>query len=267
MNAKSKQTNSKSAARQTSTGGNSLAGAVMGGVLGNAFKGPTGAFVGTLGGAVAGSLPIVDAIRAIYGTARDINGFIDEQIDAMKSSSKEAIQVCGKVLEGVKFGFGIGYLTSTVVIATGHFLLGNISLATAVTVNSATLTNPIAMTCGAIGAIYFGWTALDERERQEILERIVTEFRIGVELVKSIINFVLEKMKIWTSSETIEDLKNFVKESAEKFGKSLSEITRKLKDKIFDTIGYVREKAEDVGDFVKENVIDPVRDKIEKKES
>gem|GEM_PF-6721169 len=267
MTAKSDRSSTRNTSRSSTTGGNALAGAFIGGVLGNAFNGPSGAFVGTLGGAVAGGLPIVDAIRSIYGTVKDINEFIDEQIDTMKLSSKEAIQVCGKVLEGVKFGFGIGYLTSTVVIATGHFLLGNISLAAAHTITSATLTNPVAMTCGAIGAIYFGWSALDERERGEIIERVAEEFRIGVELVKSIISFVLEKMKVLTSSETIEDLKNFVREAAEKFGKSLSEITRKLKDKVFDTASYVREKAEEVGDFVKEKVIDPMRERFDRKES
>ena len=39
--------------------------------------------------------PIVEAIRLLYGTAKTINDFIDEQIDVMKSSAKEAVQGIG----------------------------------------------------------------------------------------------------------------------------------------------------------------------------
>jgi hypothetical protein len=250
-----------------STGAKALAGATVGAVAGAAVSGPAGAIIGGVGGGLLASLPIVEAIRLMYGTAKDINGFIDDQIEGLKTSAKESVQVCGKILEGVKNGFGIGYISSAVTIAAGHLMLGNVGLATATAISSATFTNPLAMTCGAIGAIYFGWGALDTVEKNAIIERLVADFKIGVELVKAIVNFVVDKMKAWTSSDTLEELKNFVKESAASFGKSLSEITRNVKDRIFDTASYVKEKAEDVGDFVKENVIDPVRNKFDKKDT
>jgi hypothetical protein len=91
------------------------------------------------------------------------------------------------------------------------------------------------------------------------------EFGIGVELIKAIINFVITKTKVLMSSDALADIKVLVQESAKKFGKTLSEITRNLKDKVFDTAEYVKDKAEDMSEFVKENVIDPIKNKIDKK--
>lgn len=214
--------------------------------------------------------PIVEAIRFLYGTAKTINDFIDEQIDSMKSSAKEAVQVCGKILEGVKYGFGIGYMTSIVTITVGHLLMGNPLSAGGALLGGVTgvaaFTNPIAMTCAAIGAIYYGWNALDEHEKEAIIERVVADFKIGVELIKAIINYVITKTKELMSSDALADIKGYVQESAKKFGKTLSDVTRNLKDKMFDTAEYVKDKAEDVGDFVKEKVIDPIKEKIDKKD-
>jgi hypothetical protein len=208
--------------------------------------------------------PIIEAIRLIYGTAKTINEFIDEQIESMKSSARESVQVCGKILEGIKYGFGIGYVTSIVAMTIGHLLMGNPLNAGATLLTGATITNPIAMTCAAIGAIYFGWSALDEYEKELIIERVMKEFGIGVELIKAIINFVITKTKVLMSSDALADIKVLVQESAKKFGKTLSEITRNLKDKVFDTAEYVKDKAEDMSEFVKENVIDPIKNKIDK---
>jgi hypothetical protein len=213
--------------------------------------------------------PIVEAIRLLYGTAKTINEFIDEQIDSMKSSAKEAVQVCGKILEGVKYGFGIGYATSIVAITVGHLLMGNPLSAGGTLISGvsgvAVFTNPIAMTCAAIGAIYYGWNALDEHEKEAIIERVVNDFKIGVELIKAIINYVITKTKELMSSDALADIKSFVQESAKTFGKTLSEITRNLKDKVVDTAEYMKDKASDVADFVKENAIDPIKEKLDKK--
>jgi hypothetical protein len=143
--------------------------------------------------------------------------------------------------------------------------MGNPLSAGGTLLSGATLTNPIAMTCAAIGAIYYGWNALDEHEKEAIIERVVADFKIGVELIKAIINYVITKTKELMSSDALADIKSFVQESAKTFGKTLSEITRNLKDKVFDTAEYVKDKAEDVSDFVKEKVIDPIKEKIDKK--
>jgi len=213
--------------------------------------------------------PIVEAIRVLYGTAKTINEFIDEQIDSMKSSAKEAVQVCGKILEGTKYGFGIGYATSIVAITVGHLLMGNplsaVGTIASGTTGIAVFTNPIAMTCASIGAIFYGWNALDEHEKEAIFERVVNDFKIGVELIKAIINYVITKTKELMSSDALADIKVYVQESVKKFGKTLSDVTRNLKDKVVDTAEYMKDKAGNVADFVKENAIDPIKEKLDKK--
>ncbi len=219
---------------------------------------------------------IVDVIRALYGTIKPINEFIDEQIATMAASPKESIQICGRILGGVKAGFGLGYVTSTVTIAIGHFLMGNTLQAAVVLGSSAVFSNPIAMTCAAIGAIYCGWHALEKHEKETIIEKIMVSFEMGAELVKAIINYVLTEAKALMNPEVLLEIKALIKESAKKFGKSLGEVTKSLKDKASDTAeyvsdkvsntaGYVADKAGDVADFVKEKAIHPVQEKLSKK--
>jgi hypothetical protein len=100
---------------------------------------------------------ITTAIRGIYGIAGDLNDFLDRHLADLEASDNPTVARTGRVMMAVKSGFGIGYITSVVVIATGQLLLGNTLAAGAKVLTAATLTNPIAMTCAAIGAIYYGW--------------------------------------------------------------------------------------------------------------
>ena len=138
---------------------------------------------------MAGSHPalsvIAQAIKALYGAAEDINEFLDKHIVEMKDSENPTIARTGRVLEMAKYGFGIGYITPVIVIAVGQLLLGNPLSAAVTVVTAATFTNPIAMTCAAIGAIYYGWGALTEVERSEILEKLSNGLEVGIELIKS----------------------------------------------------------------------------------
>ena len=118
--------------------------------------------------------------------AVEINEYLDKHIADMKGSENPTISRTGRVLEMAKFGFGIGYITSVVVIAAGQLLLGNPLVAINKVVASATLSNPIAMTCGAIGAVYYGWGALSDIERNEILDKLSRGLDVGIELIKSI---------------------------------------------------------------------------------
>ena len=47
------------------------------------------------------------------------------------------------------------------------------------------------MTCAAVGAILYGWNALSEQERNDILDRLSRGLEIGIELIKSIVIFVI----------------------------------------------------------------------------
>ena len=107
-----------------------------------------------MAGAGLGLSAIAQAIKALYGMAVEINDFLDKHIEEMKGSDNPTISRTGRVLEMAKYGFGIGYISSVTIIAVGQLLLGNTLGAVTTVASAAVLSNPIAMTCAAIGAIY-----------------------------------------------------------------------------------------------------------------
>jgi hypothetical protein len=186
---------------------------------------------------------MVTAIRALYGIAYGINDFLDKHIGDMKGSDNPTIARTGRVLEAAKFGFGMGYISSVVIIAAGQMLLGNTLAAIGTAMTAATLTNPIAMTCAAIGAVYYGWNALSDRERNEMLERLSRGLTIGVELVKSVVRFVIEKTNELLSPKNIEEIKKYIGSAAAVFGRTLGDVTHRISDVVADTFDVVKEKA------------------------
>lgn len=74
---------------------------------------------------IASLSPFALAIKSLYGVASELNTFIDDHIDSMKSSANTTISRTGAVLEGAKFGFGLGYMSSVIIISGGQLLLGN----------------------------------------------------------------------------------------------------------------------------------------------
>lgn len=187
--------------------------------------------------------PISLAIKALYDIASDLNEWLDDHIEAMKRHENPTISRTGKVLEGAKFGFGVGYIAPVTVIAVGQYLLGNTFAAIATIASAATLTNPIAMTCAAIGAIYYGWNALSDQERNDILDKISAGMEIGIELVRSIVNFVTAKAKELLSSRQLAEIKEFIRSAAAAFGKKLGDVTRAVSDKVADATLSAREVA------------------------
>ena len=71
---------------------------------------------------------MVLAIKTLYGIAGAINEFIDDHIEKLKASDNPLIASTGRVLEGAKYGFGVGYVSSVAIIAVGQVLLGNFRL-------------------------------------------------------------------------------------------------------------------------------------------
>jgi hypothetical protein len=199
---------------------------------------------------------IIAAIRSIYHIAGDINAFMDEHIEKMKLSENLTISRTGRVLEGAKLGFGIGYTVPITIIALGQLLLG-FGVKDAVTTlgSAAFLSNPIAMTCAAIGAVYYGWNALSEQEKVETIESLRNDLDVGAELIKSIVQFVISKTNELLSSENLKELKEFISEAAHIFGKTLSEITGAIRDRIKDAYYAATTVAEGTGDLVKEHTV------------
>ena len=187
--------------------------------------------------------PIATAISVLYGFVQTIDQGIDQLLDKMKQSANSTVSRTANIIEGAKYGFGIGYVTPVIVIAVGQLILGN-PLSAVITVgNAAMMVNPIAMTCGAIGAIYYGWQALDDEEKNAILNRLMEAFEVGAELIKAIIGFVLTKSKELLSADNFSEVKRFVTEAASAFGNTLSDVTKAIKDTVFDTYETVSTKA------------------------
>ena len=113
--------------------------------------------------------------------------------------------------------------------------------------NSLLVFNPVAMTCGAIGAIVYGWSALSTKEQDAILQQIQDGLEIGVELIKSLIQFVIVKIKSLLDTKYLEELKDFIASQAQNFGKTLSDVTRATSDKISETVNKTIEAGKDVG--------------------
>lgn len=201
---------------------------------------------------IASLNPITAAIAALYSVASGINDFINSHIEVLKKSENPTIASTGRVLEAAKFGFGLGYLSSVAIMAVGQLILGNNLVFGAGSVAStlssaAVLSNPIAMTCGAVGAIYYGWNALTREEQDAILHRISIGLEIGVELIKSLISFVVRKSKELLDSKHLTEFKVFVGAQAQRFGKNLSDVTRLAGDKFNDLLDWSKSAAQEVG--------------------
>ena len=184
--------------------------------------------------------PIAMAIKSLYGATKALDAYLDDLLESMKRSANKTIAQAGKVIEAAKYGFGIGYVVSVAVIAIGQMILGNPLTAVATVVTSPV--NPAAMTCAAIGAIYYGWNALTDAERSDIVGKLSSSLEVGVELLNAIVAFVIKKAKEVCNSESLAERKYFIADAAHRFGRSLSDVTNSVKDKTLGAIDFVAEK-------------------------
>jgi len=185
------------------------------------------------------------ALAGIYGvvsTVEQVNSFFNEHIERLKASDNKIIASTGRVLEGAKFGFGLGYAGSIAILAAGQLLLGNTLAAVAVVGGAVTMTNPIAMTCAAVGAVYYGWAALTEQERSAIVDRLAEGLEMGTELIRSLISFAIRTTTELLSSKQLQEFKTFIANQAAQFGKSLYDVTHQMAD-------FVKGTAIKVGDL------------------
>jgi ElaB/YqjD/DUF883 family membrane-anchored ribosome-binding protein len=216
-------------------------------------------------GAMTASSLILDSIKGLYGITKSFNDFIKDHIKEMQDSENHTVSRTGKVLKSAKQGFGIGFITPVIVIATGQLILGN-PLSAAATIVTAPL-NPIAMTCAAVGAIYYGWSVLSDQEKNEILEKLSKGLEIGTEMIKSVIRFVTEKTKELLSPENLNEIKKFISNAASVFGKTLADVTNAIIDRVVDGFDIVKKKTGEAikktGDVLSENY-DVIKEQGEK---
>ena len=199
--------------------------------------------------------PISAAIANLYSAGQGLNQFINEHIDELKKSDNPVIASTGRVLEAAKFGFGLGYLSSVAIIAVGQLILGNnlavgVVSAAATVGSAALLVNPVAMTCGAVGAICYGWGALTTQEQDAILHRIREGLEVGTELIRSLIDFVIRKAKNFLDSEHLVELKKFIGEQAQRFDRTIADITRATGDKFVQAVGNAKQASQDLVDVL-----------------
>lgn len=189
---------------------------------------------------------IVSSIVTLYGVATDVNDWMNKHILSMQESENITVSRTGKVLEGAKFGFGMGYAAPIIAIATGQMLLGNTLSAITTVATAATISNPIAMTCASIGAIYYGWNALNDSERNDILDKLSRGLEVGIELIKSIIQYILNGIASVVTSNNVKLLKEYIEKEAAVFGRTLYDITRSATDKVIATLNHTVTTAHSV---------------------
>ncbi|MEX2149671.1 MAG: hypothetical protein WD793_05625 [Steroidobacteraceae bacterium] len=187
--------------------------------------------------------PVAAAIKGLYGIASDINDYMDQHIAGMKANPSPAISRSGHVFEAAKKGFGIGYLSSATIIAAGQWLLGNHLSALGTVATAAIGLNPAVMTAAALGALIYGYSALNEREKNLLHESIGKGIELGVELVKSIIRFAIDTAKQLLSKENRDEMKKMIRDTAAMFGRTLGQVTGKLTDKFADGATVVTGKT------------------------
>lgn len=205
---------------------------------------------------------VFSILKTLYHVADDVNDFINKHIESMKLSDNPTISRTGRVLEAAKLGFGIGYTVPVVVISVGQLLCGFKAAAVTTVATAGVLSNPVAMTCAALGAIYYGWNALSEQEKIETIEEIEQDIKVGAELIKYVIQFVIKQTTDLLSSDNILELKKFVTDSAQTFGKTLGDVTGAIKDKMMDGFHTLKSFTDETGTVVKshaENAVETVK--------
>jgi len=187
------------------------------------------------------------AMSGVASAVAAANDAVDGMIDTLKTNENPTINRIGRVLEGTKFGFMLGYLTPSILTAVGVALTTG-DLMAAVGGGVAVLGNPVAGVCAAVGAVYFGWKALNDQERSAILESVGQFLKVGYEMIKAVVQFALNLMKDLLSADNLEELKQTVSEAAEVVGRHLADITHSVKDKAAKTADSLKKTASNVSE-------------------
>ena len=182
---------------------------------------------------------LASSIRQIYRMGSDANAWVDGHITDLQKSENPSISRTGRVLEKAKEGFAMGYMSSVVIIAAGQFLLGNTGAALASMGTAVVLANPVAMTCAAVGAIFYGWAALSEEEQDQVVANLASGFAMGTEIIRGIIEYVAKLMKklsegSWSGS---------IKEMLSSWGDGLSDFFGDAGEAVVDFKDAIQQKV------------------------
>ena len=170
------------------------------------------------------------AVSGVAAAVAQANQLTDSMIETLKANDNLTINRVGRVLEGTKFGFLMGYITPSILTAVGVCLTtGDLMMATGGSI--AVLGNPEAGTCAAVGAVFFGWKALNDNEREEILNQVGKFLNVGWEQIKAVVEFAIKLMKDLFTADNIQEIKETVADAASAVGRHISDITKSVRDK------------------------------------
>lgn len=204
-------------------------------------------------GSIAASAPSEDYILKVLapygvsaGSVSDQHLFVNEHIASLVASDNEVIARTGFVLARASEGFGLGHRVPLSLIAMGQKLLG-IDLAVAAPFIAS---NPAAFTAASIGAVYWGYQALDEDEKAQLHAMIGEAFAFGVELVKTLAEFCIRTLKSLLDSEAFAQLRQYVADAATAVGSSLYEVTGRIYDRASEVANAAISAVSGVGTAV-----------------
>lgn len=193
---------------------------------------------------------LLSSVVATYGVGAvdesEQQAFIQRHVSEMERSSNEAVARSGYILSRAQEGFGLGYKVPLSIIVMGQSMLG-INLATATPFIAS---NPAAFTAAALGAVYYGYQALSDEERDILHSKIGEALDFGIELIKTIARFSIDLMKSLLDPATLAQIKQFVAEIATAAGSSLYEVTGRLYDRVAGIAYSVGEVATSAGSYV-----------------
>ena len=136
-------------------------------------------------------------------------------------------------------GYGVGYKVPLAVLAIGRAMIG-VDLAVSAPFIAS---NPVAFTCAAVGAVYYGYNALDEDEKLIIGNRVADAFGFGVELVSSLVRFCIDQMASVFDKDMLRALKESLSQVATALGLTVYEITGALRDRLASAASTSYENA------------------------
>ena len=182
------------------------------------------------------------AVTGVAAAVKEANDLTDSMIDNLKANENLTINRVGRTLEGIKFGFLLGYVSPSILTAVGVCLTGG-DLLFAAGAGIAVLGNPVAATCAAVGAVFFGWKALSDNEREQILSRVGKFLNVGWEQIKAVVEFAIKLMKDLFTADNLKEIKETVAEAALAVGGHISDITKSVRDKVSKFADMVRNTA------------------------
>ena len=190
------------------------------------------------------------AVSGVAAAVKEANDLTDSMIANLKANENLTINRVGRVLEGVKFGFLLGYVSPSILTAVGVCLTtGSLTMATGAGI--ALIANPVASVSAAVGAVFFGWKALSDRELEDVIDQVGDFLKIGVEQIKAVVEFAIKLMKDLFTADNIQEIKETVAEAAATVGRHISDITKSLGDKVSKVCESIASTATSISDGTK----------------